>query len=122
MGRDVQHSGVYRTRAERLLGSEEVGRRAVGRLPQFRQTVDDSKPYLITDLHLDHLGRQAGAHALGVFQIELDLSTATFDEMKQQHRRQTLEFFICRVLAHVQDLRHASRPFSKGHQHLSPYG
>jgi hypothetical protein len=90
-----------------------------GRLPQFRQAVDDPKPYLIPNLHLHHLGRQAGTHALGVFQLELDLSTATFDEMKQQHRRQTLEFFIRRVLAHVEDLRHASRPFSNGHRHLS---
>ena len=90
-----------------------------GRLPQFRESVDDPKPYLISDLHLHHLGRQAGAHALGVLQIKLDLSAATFDEMKQQHCRQTLEFFICRVLAHVEDLRHAGRPFSKGSRHVS---
>ena len=57
MGRDVQHSGVYRTHAERVFGSEEVRRCAEGRLPQFRETVDDPKPYLITDLHLDHFGR-----------------------------------------------------------------
>ena len=111
--RNVQHGPVYRTRAERVPVRSEWTGWMKDRLPQFREAVDDPKPYLIADLHLDHFGCEAGAHALGVFQFKLDLSPAPFNEMKQQHRGQTLQFFIRRVLAHVEDLRHAGRPFSK---------
>jgi hypothetical protein len=31
--------------------------------------------------------------------------------MKEEHRRQPLEFLVGRVLAHVEDLRHAGGPF-----------
>ena len=105
--RNVQHGRVYRTRAERVPGLGRVDRVNEGRLPQFREAVDDPKPYLIADLHLDHFGCEARAHALGVFQFKLDLSPAPFNEMKQQHSRQALQFLIRRVLAHVEDLRHA---------------
>jgi hypothetical protein len=31
--------------------------------------------------------------------------------MKEQHRGESVEFLVGGVLAHVEDLRHASRPF-----------
>ena len=80
-------------------------------LSELWQAVDDTQPNFITNLHLNHFRRQAGAHALSIFEIELHLASAALDEMKQQHRRQTLKFLIRRMLAHIQDLRHASSPF-----------
>jgi hypothetical protein len=73
-------------------------------LSQFRQTVDDAEPDLIADLHLHHFRRQAGAHTLGILQLELDLASAALNQMKKKHRGQPLELFVGRVLAHVEDL------------------
>lgn len=73
-------------------------------LSQFRQAVDDAEPYFITDLHLHHFSRQAGAHTVGILQLELHLASATLDEMEKKHSGQPLELVIGRVLAHVEDL------------------
>lgn len=80
-------------------------------LAQFWQTVDDAETDFIPNLHLNHLRRKARAHTLGVFQLELHLPSAALDEMKQQHRGEPVKFIVGRVLAHVEDLGHASRPF-----------
>jgi hypothetical protein len=80
-------------------------------LSQLRQAVDDSEPDFIADLHLHHFGDQAGAHMLGILKLELDLSPAALDQVKQQHRGQPLEFVISGVLAHVEDLGHARSLF-----------
>ena len=80
-------------------------------LAQFGKPVDDTEPYFIANLHLHHFGREACTHPLSVLQIELHLSSAPFDEVEQEHRGKPLKFFIGRMLAHVEDLGHASRPF-----------
>jgi hypothetical protein len=106
----VQHAEVYRTHADGVLIVLDEGGPGTT-LAQFRQAVDDSKPDLITDLHLHHFSREAGSHTLGIFQLELDLPSATFDKMKEEHRREPLQFLVGRILAHVEDLRHADKPF-----------
>src|SRR5688572_2604703 len=79
----------------------------IGRLLEFWQAIDDAKPHFITDLHLHHLGRETGAHTLGVFQFELDLTSAALDQMKQQQCGQPMQLLIGSVFTHVEDLRHA---------------
>jgi hypothetical protein len=106
----MQHVEVYRTHADGVLIVPDQGGSGT-KLAQFRQAVDDSKPDLITDLHLHHFSRQAGSHTLSIFQLELDLPSATFDEMKEEHRRKPLQFLVGGILAHVEDLRHADKPF-----------
>ena len=73
-------------------------------LSKFRKTIDDAEPHFIAYLHLHHLGGQTGPYTLGILQLELHLSTAAFDQVKDQHRGQPLELFIGGVLAHVEDL------------------
>ena len=79
----------------------------IGRLLEFWQAIDDAKSDFITDLHLHHLSRETGAHALGVFEFELDLPSAALDQMKQQQGGQPVQFLIGGVFTHVEDLRHA---------------
>jgi hypothetical protein len=79
----------------------------IGRLLEFWEAIDDTKSHFIPDLHLHHLGRETGAHTLGIFQFELDLTSAALDQMKQQQRGQPVELLIGGVLTHVEDLRHA---------------
>src|SRR6476469_8857616 len=80
-------------------------------LAQFRQTVDDAEPNFVANLHLHHFSRETGAHTLGILQLELHLASATLDKVKKQHRGKPVEFLVGGVLAHVEDLGHASRPF-----------
>ena len=89
-------------------------------LSEFRETIDDAEPYFITDLHLDHFRREARAHPLGILQPELHLSSAAFNKMEQEHRRQALKLVVGGMLAHVEDLRHAGSPFCLRRSH--PYG
>jgi primosomal protein N'' len=73
---------------------------------QLRQPIDDTQSHFVTHLHLYHLGREARSDALSVFQFELHLPATLLDEMKQQQRRQTLEFVVSRMLAQIENLRH----------------
>jgi hypothetical protein len=75
-------------------------------LLEFGKAIDDAKSHFITNLHLHHLGRETGAHTLGVFQFELDLASAALDQMKQQQCGQPVQLLIRRMLTHVKDLRH----------------
>ena len=47
------------------------------------------------------------AHPLCVFQLKLDLSAASLDQMKQKKRGQPLQFIVGGMLAHIENLRHA---------------
>jgi hypothetical protein len=78
------------------------------RLEQFWQAIDDAKSDFVPYLHLHHLGREAGAHTLSILQLELDLSTALLNQVKQEERRQSLKLIVRRVLTHIEDLRHAT--------------
>jgi hypothetical protein len=89
-------------------------------LSQFREAVDDTEPDFVADLHLHHFGGEAGAHMLGILELELDLSSTALDQVKQKHRGQPLKFVISGVLAHVEDLGHAARPI--GSDCATPYG
>jgi hypothetical protein len=80
---------------------------------QFGQAVDDPQSDFITDLHLDHFGRQAGAHVLGILQFELHLASTSLDEVKEQHRGQSLKLVVGGVLTHIEDLGHERMPFFK---------
>jgi hypothetical protein len=84
-----------------------------GRLLEFGQPVDDPQSDLITYLHLDHFGRQAGAHALGILQFELHLAPTSLDKVKEQHRGQSLKLVVGGVLTHIEDLGHERMPFFK---------
>jgi hypothetical protein len=79
----------------------------IGRLLEFGKAIDNAKSDFVPDLHLHHLGRETGAHALSVFQFELNLTSAPLDQMKQEQCRQPVQFLIGGVLTHVEDLRHA---------------
>jgi hypothetical protein len=57
---------------------------------------------------------------LGIFELELDLSSTALDQVKQKHRGQPLKFVISGVLAHIEDLGHAARPI--GSDCPTPYG
>ena len=73
-------------------------------LRQFRQAIDNSQPYLISQLHLHHLGRQALTNPMGVLHLKLDLSATLLNQVKEQQVREVLQFIVTRVLAQVQDL------------------
>jgi hypothetical protein len=87
-----------------MMTGEDIENRAGRELSQFRQAVDDAEPDFIADLHLYHFSRQAGAHTLGILQLELHLASAALDQVKEKHRGQPLELVVGRVLAHVKDL------------------
>ena len=59
-------------------------------LLQFRQAIDDSEPYLFSDLHLHHLGRQALTNPMGVLQLKLNQSATLLNEVKEQQVRDVL--------------------------------
>jgi hypothetical protein len=82
-------------------------------LLQFRQPVDDPQSDFITDLHLDHFGRETCAHALGILEFELHMAPTSLDKVKQQHRRQSLKLIVGGVLTHIEDLGHERMPFFK---------
>ena len=99
----VLSTHLHRGSRERVKLDEE--------LAQFRQTVDDAEPNFVANLHLHHFSRKTGAHTLGILQLELHLASATLDKVKEQHRGEPVEFLVGGVLAHIEDLGHASRPF-----------
>jgi len=70
-------------------------------LRQFRQAIDNSQPYLISHLHLHHLGRQAFTNPVGILQLKLNLSTTLFNEVKKQQVREMLQIIVTGVLAQV---------------------
>ena len=76
------------------------------KLLQFRQAIDNSQPYLIAHLHLNHLGRQTFTNPIGIFQIKLNVSATLFDEVKKQQACDVLEFLLARVRTQVQNLGH----------------
>ena len=85
----------------------EIGRG----LAQFRQTVDDPESYFIADLHLHHFSGETCAHALGILELELHLSSTALDEVKEQHRGEPMEFLVGGVLTHIEDLRQGRSRF-----------
>jgi hypothetical protein len=55
-----------------------------GGLRQFRQAIDNSQPYLLSHLHLHHLGRQALTNPMGILQLKLNLPATSLNEVKEQ--------------------------------------
>lgn len=75
-------------------------------LRQFRQAIYNSQPYLISNLHLHHLGRQAFTNPMSILHLELDLSPAPLNQVEEQQVCDVLQFFVTRVRTHIQDLGH----------------
>jgi hypothetical protein len=75
-------------------------------LRQFRQAIYNSQPYLISNLHLHHLGHQAFTNPMSILHLELDLSPAPLNQVEEQQVCDVLQFFVTRVRTHVQDLGH----------------
>lgn len=74
---------------------------------QFREAIDNAQPHFISYLHLNHFGSEVLSDPLGIFELELHLSTTLLHKMVEQKRSQTLKLVIGRMLAQVENLRHS---------------
>jgi len=64
---------------------------------QFREAIDNAQPHFISYLHLNHFGSEVLSDPLGIFELELHLSTTLL------HKK----LVIGRMLAQVENLRHS---------------
>ena len=70
-------------------------------LLQFRHSINDAELHVVTELDLDHFGREAFADVIDVLRAELELPSAPFHQMIEQKRREVLHFVVIGMFTEI---------------------